>query len=253
MKINKDRILTATLVMCVLTGTSGRSLVVLSPEQESLRGVESMTAHASCSEDAKEIGINEEEIQKSIHRQLENAGIKVRPAQLWETLPGRYRLRVTVKVYKPALEEMFIYNLKVDFLQTVALERNPETKIDATTWERMWFAHGSKSRLVQTIPQNLKVLTASFIRDYRTANPRDKDTSSARNTNNAPPGTKVRIKPKPGSTSGKYGFIGSKSSDVFHKSDCRWASNISSENIVSYKTREEAVKAGKRPCKQCNP
>ena len=253
MKVNKDRILTAALAMCVLTGASGSSFAGLSPEQVSLKGVESITVHTSCSEGATEIGFSEEDIRRDIQRQLENAGIKVGPPQMWGILPGRCRLRVAVKVYRPAHQEIFVYNLKVDFLQTVTLERKPETRIDAVTWELMWFAHGSKSRLAQAIPQNLKVLTASFIKDYYQANPKDKDTPDARNADNAPTDTKRRTKPKPGSVTGKYEFIGSKSSNVFHKSDCRWASNISSENLVSYKTREEAAKAGKRPCKRCNP
>jgi hypothetical protein len=253
MKINKDRILTAALAMLVLTGASGSSFAELSPEQASLRGVESMTVHASCCESTKETGISEEDIRANIQRQLENAGIKVRPPRMWGTVPGRCRLRVAVKVYRPAHEETFVYNLKIDFLQTVTLERNPQMRIDVVTWELMWFAHGSKSTLAQAIGQNLKVLTASFIKDYHQANPDNNDTRESRNSDNAPTDTKRRTKPKPGSSTGRYEFIGSKSSDVFHKSDCRWASSISAEKLVSYKTRQEAVKAGKRPCKRCNP
>ena len=48
-------------------------------------------------------------------------------------------------------------------------------------------------------------------------------------------------------------YIASKNSSVFHKPSCRWAQNISEENIVTYNSRDEAIKAGKRPCKSCNP
>ncbi len=51
----------------------------------------------------------------------------------------------------------------------------------------------------------------------------------------------------------KYAFIASRSSAVFHRPDCRWAQNISSDNLVGYQSREEAVQAGKRPCKSCKP
>jgi hypothetical protein len=50
-----------------------------------------------------------------------------------------------------------------------------------------------------------------------------------------------------------YEFVASNSSTIFHKPECRWAQNISKENLVTYKSREEAIKAGKRPCKTCNP
>ena len=51
----------------------------------------------------------------------------------------------------------------------------------------------------------------------------------------------------------KYAYIASKSRKVFHKSDCRWAKRIKPENLVGYNSRNEAIKAGKRPCKICKP
>jgi hypothetical protein len=50
-----------------------------------------------------------------------------------------------------------------------------------------------------------------------------------------------------------YPFIASRSSGVFHRPDCRWAQNISGDNRLGYKTREEAIQSGKRPCKSCKP
>jgi hypothetical protein len=51
----------------------------------------------------------------------------------------------------------------------------------------------------------------------------------------------------------QYPFVASKNGSVFHRPDCRWAQNISDENLVGYNTREEALHAGKRPCKSCKP
>jgi hypothetical protein len=48
-------------------------------------------------------------------------------------------------------------------------------------------------------------------------------------------------------------YVASKSSNVFHRPNCRWAKNISPDNLVEYKNRDEAIKAGKRPCKSCRP
>ncbi len=50
-----------------------------------------------------------------------------------------------------------------------------------------------------------------------------------------------------------YRFVASRSSSVFHRPDCRWAQNIAADNLVGYASREEAVQAGKRPCKSCKP
>jgi len=51
----------------------------------------------------------------------------------------------------------------------------------------------------------------------------------------------------------EYGYVASKNSKVFHKPECRWAKRIKPENLVGYSSRDEAIKAGKRPCKQCKP
>jgi hypothetical protein len=48
-------------------------------------------------------------------------------------------------------------------------------------------------------------------------------------------------------------FVGSKSSDVYHYPDCRYAKNIKSGNRVCFDTPEDAVAAGYRPYKVCKP
>ncbi len=51
----------------------------------------------------------------------------------------------------------------------------------------------------------------------------------------------------------EYKYVASKNSEVFHKPQCRWAKKISKRNLVGYNSTDEAVKAGKRPCKLCKP
>jgi hypothetical protein len=48
-------------------------------------------------------------------------------------------------------------------------------------------------------------------------------------------------------------FVASKNSQIFHKASCPSAKRISTGNLVSYATRDEAIAAGKRPCERCNP
>jgi len=54
-------------------------------------------------------------------------------------------------------------------------------------------------------------------------------------------------------TEGPYKFVASKKSKVFHKPSCPWAKKINSENLIGYQSRQQAIKAGKRPCKLCKP
>jgi hypothetical protein len=48
-------------------------------------------------------------------------------------------------------------------------------------------------------------------------------------------------------------FVASKTGSEFHRPECPVARTISPENLATYKTREEALAAGKRPCRSCNP
>jgi len=55
------------------------------------------------------------------------------------------------------------------------------------------------------------------------------------------------------STPAKCKYVASKNSRVFHKSTCSSTARIKPANMVTYSTREEAIGAGKRPCKRCKP
>jgi len=48
-------------------------------------------------------------------------------------------------------------------------------------------------------------------------------------------------------------FYGSSHSNVYHLPSCRWAQKITPEHLIVFKSREEAEKAGYRPCKVCKP
>jgi phosphatidylserine/phosphatidylglycerophosphate/cardiolipin synthase-like enzyme len=49
------------------------------------------------------------------------------------------------------------------------------------------------------------------------------------------------------------GYVASKNSEVFHKAGCKSAAKISAKNLVRYNTRDEAIRAGNKPCEECNP
>jgi hypothetical protein len=48
-------------------------------------------------------------------------------------------------------------------------------------------------------------------------------------------------------------YVASKVRFPFHRSDCKWAHRISERNLEVFETREEAIAAGHRPCKECRP
>jgi hypothetical protein len=47
-------------------------------------------------------------------------------------------------------------------------------------------------------------------------------------------------------------YVASENLAIFHKAGCK-GGKISEENVVHYPTREEAIQAGKRPCRKCKP
>jgi len=51
----------------------------------------------------------------------------------------------------------------------------------------------------------------------------------------------------------EYKYAASKKSEVFHYINCFYVENIEPGNLILFKTREEAIASGRRPCKICKP
>lgn len=52
---------------------------------------------------------------------------------------------------------------------------------------------------------------------------------------------------------GEHKYVASKDSDVFHLPSCQWAKKISEANRIYFRTYQEAVDSGRRPCRVCKP
>lgn len=50
-----------------------------------------------------------------------------------------------------------------------------------------------------------------------------------------------------------FKYVGSKNSNKYHNPECKWAKKISAKNLLTFKTVQDAVKAGCVPCKVCKP
>ena len=51
----------------------------------------------------------------------------------------------------------------------------------------------------------------------------------------------------------KSAFVGNKGSMVYHKAGCPMAEKIKADNLINFATKEEAEKAGYKPCTKCFP
>jgi micrococcal nuclease len=51
----------------------------------------------------------------------------------------------------------------------------------------------------------------------------------------------------------EWKYVASKNSKVFHRPDCKWMKKINPKNLIGFKSREEAIRSGRRPCRVCGP
>lgn len=60
-------------------------------------------------------------------------------------------------------------------------------------------------------------------------------------------------KPPETKTPPRVAYVASRNREPFHYPRCEWALKILPENLQQFATREEALAAGKKPCKVCRP
>lgn len=51
----------------------------------------------------------------------------------------------------------------------------------------------------------------------------------------------------------EYKYVASVLREPFHDPNCKWAKKINPENLIGFKTRQDALDSGRRPCKVCKP
>ena len=164
-------------------------------------------------------------------------------------------LRVYINLLKLEDSRQYVFRIQTSVARSVRLKAqdHPVFKADLWTLNPTFEAVSvgeMPARITDVVLGQVKV----FIRAYRIANPKGKsfldsrmdETGSAAASQN-PTETDVR------SPTAGQGYVASKGSDIFHKPDCRWAKNISPANLVTYRSRQQALNAGKRPCKWCKP
>jgi methylphosphotriester-DNA--protein-cysteine methyltransferase len=57
----------------------------------------------------------------------------------------------------------------------------------------------------------------------------------------------------PQRSSSTASYCASSRSNVFHRPSCLYVSRINPSNLITFETREEAQRSGRRPCKVCRP
>ena len=223
-------------------------------------------------------GLVGKELEKLVRDRLKNAGITVAEDDLDKINPDmkkvllrhlkekdvrnlRWRaanipeLRVDIEMVKLDDLQRCIFRVQTSLARTVALQARPNLYFHADVWKQLSQMHMVPIRNMSAASTKIVLgQVDAFIADYRIANPPDAKNIDANDIATVlpvvtPKQTTPVIKP----TTTEYKYIASKNSKVFHKVDCIWANRIKPINLVTYSTREQAIQAGKRPCKQCKP
>jgi hypothetical protein len=193
-------------------------------------------------------GLDWEKLDARVKEVLEKENIEV--ASVTGNLPF---LLVFVDMLKLEESKKYVFHVHTSFRKKAYLSDDSSSSIKVSVWEtdRVMQAVSFQDMPLKVTDVVLRQVDA-FIQAYKSANPPGGELSDVDSDIivNVP---KEQAKSNLNPEASEYNYIASKSSEVFHRSDCRWARNISQENLIVYSSREEAIKAGKRPCKTCNP
>jgi hypothetical protein len=203
------------------------------------------------------------ELEAKAENKLEDAGLRTT-----ETLDYRYEsrslhipeLKIHIGTFKLEDSQQYIFLIQTALARPVYLAHLPQAPsppdqvkwtIKAGVWEK---SSEMQAVSVQDMPAKVTNVVMDqvevFIMAWRAANPPDKQTSD---TGDISPTKKEPTSQAAETSTVAYKYVASKNSKVFHVPNCRFANQISSKNLVGYKSRDDAINAGKRPCKVCKP
>jgi len=195
-----------------------------------------------------------QQLEADIKEKLRLTGIELdtKPTENVLIIP---ELRIYINSLSLEDSRQCVFRVRTALARAVCLkdEQNPIFKADL--WQTL---PAMQAAAVQDMPDKVTNIVMeqvdAFINIFKSTNPtgtKPLDNRISENAISDNPSEQAKKDVK--STALEYSYVASNNSNIFHKPECRWAQNISKENLITYKSREEAIKAGKRPCKTCNP
>jgi len=198
------------------------------------------------------------ELGQKVGQKLQQAGIKVLTTKPYDK-PISPRLGIYIDLLKLDESNQRVFHVQTSLSRIVYLEaplpntpgRDAGPSVQADVWNKsspMQIA--ASQHTPAAITQIVLKPTEECIVNWTAANPPGKqvaDTNDIKTVAQKP--ATQPTKPPPA----EYKYVASKNSTVFHLAGCSSAARISSGNLAGYKTRDEAINAGKRPCKLCKP
>jgi hypothetical protein len=162
--------------------------------------------------------------------------------------------RIEVDLLNLPDTDQCVFRLQTSFLKKALLDGGPKANMMADVWkdEPVMGLVASKD-FTESIIADVNWQTRAFIGSWSAARAADKqsDVNQTRPQSRKPAVEQRKKQTKQQAV--ELNYVASKNEQVFHRADCQSAGQILPKNLVSYSSREEAIAAGKRPCKYCKP
>ena len=199
-------------------------------------------------------GLVWKDLEAAVESKISQTGIKIAQTIQHEHILRSLaipELRINISMLKIEESQQYIFHIQTSLAKKVYLTKDASRYIKADLWKtepimQAVSVEGMPAAVTSTVLEQVE----AFIHAYLAANSPNKLPSDANDISIAP---KEQLKPVAESTPAEYEYVASKNSEVFHKPDCSWAKRIKPENLIGYSSRDEAINAGKRPCRRCNP
>ena len=202
------------------------------------------------------------ELEAKVAGKLNEAGIKLASGITGGVL-NNSELRVHIDVLELAGSQQYVFRIQTLLSRAVYLaekrEIAPSSESEQILKANVWMTGPTmKVVSVQDVPAAVTAAVLRqvgyFIDSYLAARPlaRQPSDSEARE-NDSLTVPERQAKPDAKLAVAGYRYVASRRSDIFHRPECRWAKNISPENLVGYSNKAEATESGKRPCRSCKP
>jgi len=194
------------------------------------------------------------QLEATVREKLQQAGIEL-DTPTADNILSIPELRIYISTLSPENSQQRVFHIRTALARAVCLKDKQNPVFKADIWQaspamQAVTAENMPSKITDIVLEQVE----GFINIYKATKPTGTKTSdSVINETASSIITEKQDETDVNSAISEHKYVASKSSNVFHKPECRWAKNISSENIVTYTSKDEAIKAGKRPCKTCNP
>jgi hypothetical protein len=191
------------------------------------------------------------EIDKKANEKLKQGGFRLKG----RTNLGIPELRISVDTLKLGDSGASVFSVRTSLGRQAILEEGSRQRIKPDVWHiggQLKIAAPGElgSGLGKEVTETVLEQIDSFIVCHKLANPQGVKETDPNSTSVRP---RRPIDPRVSEITSQYSYVTSRSTKVFHSSDCRIVARIAPKNIRGYKSRQEAVEAGKRPCKICMP